>query len=330
MSRVLVIGGAGYIGSHVCKALYKNRHELLVFDDLSRGNKKLLRLGNFVQGSILCKESLIKVMKEFNPDGIIHLAAFAYVGESTKYPSLYYRNNVVGSLNVLEAMIDAKIKNVIFSSSCATYGIPVSLPIFEDSEQKPVNPYGQTKLVVERAIKDFANAYGLEYIILRYFNAAGADPDGECGEMHVPETHLVPLVINAAITSKDVKIFGNRYPTPDGTCIRDYIHVSDLADAHVYAMERLLDNKIKNDCFNLGNENGTSNLEIVKNVEMVTGKKVAVEIGDAREGDPAVLIADIGKAKKYLHFVPKYSNIETIIRHAYAWQKENNCSVQFL
>lgn len=326
MSRVLVIGGAGYIGSHICKALHQKKHEILVFDDLSRGNKKLLRWGNFVQGSILCKDTLNSVMKEFNPDGIIHLAAYAYVGESTKNPLLYYNNNVVGSLRVLEAMVESSIKNIIFSSSCATYGIPETLPIVENSKQNPVNPYGQTKLVVEGAIKDFSNAYELGYIILRYFNAAGADPDGECGELHTPETHLVPLVINAAIdSSKEVKIFGNKYPTPDGTCIRDYVHVSDLADAHVVALEMLLANKIKNDFFNLGSEIGTSNLEVIKKVEEISGKKVAMQIVNAREGDPAVLVADIRKAKEHLHFNPKYSDIKTIIKHAYAWQKENYC-----
>lgn len=295
-----------------------------MFDDISRGNRKLLRWGEFVKGSILCKDLLVSVMKEFNPDGVIHLAAFAYVGESTKQPSLYYKNNVVGSLNVLEAMVEASIQKIIFSSTCATYGIPEFLPIVEESKQNPVNPYGQTKLVVEGAIKDFVNAYGLEFIILRYFNAAGADPDGECGELHTPETHLVPLVINAAIdSSKGVTIFGNKYPTPDGTCIRDYIHVTDLANAHVTALEMLLENKVKNDCFNLGSETGISNLEIIMNVEKISGKKVAVQIDSAREGDPAVLIADIRKAKKHLHFMPKYSDIGTIIKHAYAWQKEN-------
>ncbi|MDO5575880.1 MAG: UDP-glucose 4-epimerase GalE [Fibrobacter sp.] len=323
---MLVIGGAGYIGSHICKALHQKKHDILVFDDLSRGNKKLLRWGDFVQGSILCKDTLSSVMKEFNPDGIIHLAAYAYVGESTKNPLLYYNNNVVGSLRVLESMVESSVKNIIFSSSCATYGIPETLPIVESSKQNPVNPYGQTKLVIEGAIRDFAAAYGLEFIILRYFNAAGADPDGECGELHMPETHLIPLVINAAIdSSKEVKIFGNKYPTPDGTCIRDYVHVTDLADAHVAALEMLLANKIKNDFFNLGSEIGTSNLDVIKKVEKISGKKAAMQIVSARDGDPAVLIADIRKAKEHLHFNPKYSDIETIIKHAYAWQKENYC-----
>jgi UDP-glucose 4-epimerase len=222
-------------------------------------------------------------------------------------------------------MVVNKIKKIIFSSSCATYGTPNKIPITEKEGQNPLNPYGRTKLIIENAIKDFSSTYGTKYIILRYFNAAGADPDGECGEMHNPETHLIPNVINAALNPKIcVNIFGNDYPTPDGSCIRDYIHVSDLADAHVTAMEMLIKNKVKNDCINLGSEKGTSNLEIVKIPEKITNKKIKVKLCPARPGDPARLVASAGKAKKVLHFKPKYSTIENIILHAYAWRIKLN------
>lgn len=320
--NVLVTGGAGYIGSHTCKQLKKHGITPVVYDNLSRGHKEFVQWGPFVEGDILDTEKVIKTLKEHKIQAVIHFAAFAYVGESVETPSIYYRNNVHGTLSLLEAMLKVNVKNFVFSSTCATYGIPEKTPLVEDMPQNPINPYGQTKLMIEKILKDYGSAYRLKSVCLRYFNAAGADQDGVIGERHEPETHLIPLAIEAALKNKTMKIFGNDYPTPDGTCIRDYIHVTDLSEAHVLAL-KYLDTAEKNyNYFNLGNGKGFSVKEIIKAVEDVSSKKVNAEVYPRRAGDPAVLVSDSEKAAKYLQWKPQITDIKEIIRTAYNWHQK--------
>ena len=257
----------------------------------------------------------------------MHFAAYAYVGESTVDPAKYYDNNVGGTAKLLQACAAFGCKNIVFSSSCATYGVPERLPLTEDAAQNPVNPYGYTKLVVERMLKDAEAAYGIRHVALRYFNAAGADPDGELGELHQPETHLIPLVLFAAMGREpSIKIFGHDYPTPDGTCIRDYVHVSDLADAHVAAIDWLAAGK-PSDSFNLGNGRGFSVAEVVKTSEKVTGRPVPTEMCDRRLGDPPVLVSDSGKARELLGWTPKFPELDRQIMHAWTWFRDKMPSV---
>lgn len=318
---VLVTGGAGYIGSHVCKALSRAGYLPVTYDNLIYGHEWAVKWGPLERGDILDRTRVDEVIVQYRPSAIMHFAAFAYVGESVVNPGKYYRNNVVGSLNLLEAARDFGIDQFVFSSTCATYGVPECLPITEDTPQHPINAYGASKLMVERMLADFGASYSLRSIALRYFNAAGADPDGDIGEVHYPETHLIPLVLDAATGRRpDVTIFGVDYPTPDGTCLRDYIHVSDLADAHVLALNRLFAGATS-DHFNLGNGQGLSVRQVVDCVERITGLKVPVKIGDRRLGDPAALVCDAVRAHDVLGWEPRLVCLDQIIRTAWAWHQ---------
>ena len=271
---VLVTGGAGYIGSHTCKLLRKAGYQPVVYDDLIYGHRNFAKWGPFEEGDIADVRRLYEVLDKYRPDAVLHFAAFAYVGESVEDPAKYYRNNVIGSITLLEAVHRAGIEKFVFSSTCATYGIPKEIPISEDHPRHPINPYGRSKLMIENILEDFNKAYGIRSISLRYFNAAGADPDCEIGEDHTPETHLIPLVLDVAAGKRShVCIHGDDYDTPDGTCIRDYVHVSDLADAHVLALQALEAGR-GNDAFNLGNGQGFSVREIIDAAEKVTGKSI--------------------------------------------------------
>ena len=318
---ILVTGGAGYIGSHICKKLYKNGYNPVTFDNLVYGHKEAVKWGDLFIGDLLNENSLFEAFYKYKPAAVIHFAAYAYVGESVKNPSKYYRNNFTGSLNLLEAMKITGVKNIVFSSTCATYGIPKTIPIEENNAQNPINPYGKTKLFIEQMLKDYDNAYGIHNIALRYFNASGADPDCETGENHFPETHLIPLALDAVSgKNNNFTIFGNDYDTPDGTCIRDYIHVDDLADAHILALEHLL-NGFSSDYFNLGTGKGYSVNEIIDSIKRITGKELPFKIGIRRDGDPPILISNYEKAKNVLKWDPKYKDIDTIIQTAWNWHK---------
>ncbi len=325
MSRpsVVVTGGAGYIGSHACKALAQAGYLPVSYDDLSYGHEWAVKWGPLERGDILDRQRLNEVLIKYRPGAVMHFAAFAYVGESVTNPGKYYRNNVAGSLNILEAMRDLQIPRFVFSSTCATYGLPEALPIREDTPQRPINPYGASKLMVERMLTDFGNAHGFAWTALRYFNAAGADLDLHIGEDHEPETHLIPLILDAASGRRPhVTIFGTDYDTSDGTCIRDYIHVSDLADAHVLALQAI-ESGIRPGAYNLGNGHGFSVREVVKAVERVTGLKVPVVLGEPRAGDPATLVSDASKAHNILGWQPKISDLDEIVRTAWAWHQRS-------
>ena len=320
--RILITGGAGYIGSHTNKELHKKGYGTVVFDNLSRGHEGFAKWGDFIIGDLADIEGLRHVFKAFSVKAVIHFAAFAYVGESFEDPQRYYTNNVVNTTNLLSVMRDFDVRNFIFSSSCATYGNPVSLPITESHPQNPISPYGRSKHMVETILADYALAYGLRYVSLRYFNAAGADVDGEIGEKHDPEPHLIPQVLDVAAGKKDqVNIFGSDYDTPDGTCIRDYIHVTDLADAHVLALEYLLSSG-KNEVFNVGSESGYSVREVIKTAGKITGKDIRTREAGRRTGDPSVLISSSEKIKKTLRWKPKLGDLETILHTAWNWHKK--------
>lgn len=323
--RVLVTGGAGYIGSHACKALSKAGYLPVTFDSLVYGHEWAVKWGPLERGDILDRARVDELLAQYRPIAIMHFAAFAYVGESVIDPGKYYRNNVAGSLNLLESARDHGVDKFIFSSTCATYGVPDRLPITEDTPQRPINPYGASKLMVERMLADFDAAHGLRSIALRYFNAAGADPDGEIGEWHEPETHLVPLVLDAASGRRpSVTVFGADYDTRDGTCIRDYIHVTDLANAHVQALGAL-EMGSQSTVYNLGNGEGFSVLDVVHAVERVTGLTVPASRGDRRVGDPAALVSDAALARDELGWQPQITSIDDIVRTAWAWhQKSKN------
>lgn len=317
---ILVTGGAGYIGSHTVLALQEAGHSVLVLDDFSEGHKPALRGTAYVRGSLLDRSFVEEVFERHSIAGVVHFAARCYVGESVQRPGRYYENNVGGTLNLLDIMVERKVGRIVFSSTCATYGEPATVPIREDAPQLPVNPYGHTKLVCEYMLRDFARAHGLGAVALRYFNAAGADPQGRVGEDHRPETHLIPLVLSAAAGRlPHIKVFGTDYPTPDGTCIRDYVHVADLAQAHVLALQSLLAGATGFRAFNLGNCNGTSVREVIAAVERVTGKKVPVHFTDRRPGDPPVLVGSPEKIQRELGWQPRYSDIDTIVRTAWQW-----------
>lgn len=318
---VLVCGGAGYIGSHINKLLAQNGYETIVFDNLIYGHREAVKWGEFIQGDLKNPEDLNQIFEKYHIDAVFHFAAYAYVGESVREPEKYYINNVANTLRLLRAMRKYNCDKIIFSSTCATYGEPKKTPITEDQEQKPINPYGASKLMVERIFKDYSAAYGLKFVILRYFNAAGADPDGEIGESHDPETHLIPLILDAASGKRpDIKVFGTDYPTPDGSCIRDYIHVYDLATAHLKALE-YLNQGGTSDFFNLGNAAGTSVLEAIESVRRVTGRDFKVTMTDRRPGDPAKLTGSSEKARRVLGWEPVYGDIDTIVRHAWNWHQ---------
>ena len=318
-ATVLVTGGAGYIGSHVCKALARANYRPVTYDNLVTGNRDAVRWGPLVEGELADASRLAATLKGFDIAGVMHFAAFAYVGESIQYPGLYFQNNVAGSLTLLQAMRSAGVSRIVFSSTCATYGIPETVPIPEGAAQRPVNPYGESKLMVEHMLRWFGSAHGFTHVILRYFNAAGADPEGEIGETHDPETHLIPLVLGAISGHRpQIDVFGTDYPTPDGTAIRDYIHVQDLAEAHVRAFELLLEGG-PSIAVNLGTGSGLSVREVIAAAERVTGRHVPRSEAPRRLGDPPVLIADPSRAREVLGWRPKHSDIDTIIRTAWVW-----------
>ena len=317
----LVTGGAGYIGSHSCKALRRAGYHPVVLDNLQHGHERAVKWAPWRRGDILDKTRLDEVFATYSPEAVIHFAAYAYVGEFVTDPGKYYRNHFVGTLTLLEVMRDHGVDKIVFSSSCATYGNPDVLPIREKTPQSPINPYAASKAMAERVLADFGTAHGLKATVLRYFNAAGADPDNEIGELHDPETHLIPLLLDAASGGRmNVTVFGTDYPTDDGTCVRDYIHVSDLAEAHVKALRRLLDGG-RSSIYNLGNGRGFSVKEVIDAVERVTGLTVPVVFGDRRPGDPAALISDASKARDELGWRPQFAGIDEIVRTAWAWHR---------
>ena len=318
---ILVVGGAGYIGSHTNKELNRRGYQTLIYDNLVYGHKESVKWGKLEVGDLAEEEHLERIFQENSIDAVLHFAAYAYVGESVAKPAKYYKNNVCNTIQLLDIMRKYQVNHIIFSSTCATYGVPDKMPITEDMPQKPVNPYGATKWMVERILEDYRKAYGINYCCLRYFNAAGADPEGELGESHMPETHLIPLILDAASGKREsISIFGTDYPTKDGTCVRDYIHVSDLADAHIRALEYLKQGG-ESTCFNLGNGNGDSVQHVIEVVKQVTGKEFKVKEEKRRAGDPPVLIGSAEKAEKVLGWKPKYAEIETIVEHAWKWHE---------
>jgi UDP-glucose-4-epimerase GalE len=313
-----VTGGAGYVGSHACKALAAKGYMPITFDNLSRGNLWAVKWGPFEKGEIADEQQVRVVLEKYRPCALMHFAAYAYVGESVEHPLLYYRNNFAGTAALLRAVVDYGCIPVVFSSSCATYGIPERIPITEDHPQRPINPYGHSKLFVERMLADLNVAYGLPWIALRYFNAAGADPDGQVGETHSPETHLIPLVLEAARTGATIRIFGNDYETPDGTCIRDYIHVDDIAEAHVRALDHLRGGG-ESCALNLANERGYSVKEVIAAAEAVARCSIRSEVAPRRAGDPPILIGDASRARALLRWVPARSRLEMQIEDAWNW-----------
>ena len=321
MATVLVTGGAGYVGSHACKALAAAGHRPVVFDNLSTGWRQAVRWGPLVEGDLADRAALDRALDAHRPDGVLHFAAFSNVGQSVAEPGLYWRNNVAGSLNLLEAMRDRGVGALVFSSTCATYGEAAGETLSEDDPQVPVNPYGQTKLAVEQMLTGFGAAHGLRAVVFRYFNAAGADPDGETGEAHDPETHLIPLVLDAAAGRRAaITVFGDDYPTPDGTCIRDYIHVMDLADAHVRGLEHLLAGGAGM-ALNLGSGHGHSVRAVIDAATRVTARSIPVTRGARRPGDPARLVSGSARATRILDWHPRYTDLDTIIRHAWNWHQ---------
>ena len=319
MTAILVTGGAGYIGSHACKALAAAGYRPVAYDNLVHGHEWAVKWGPLERGDILDGARIAAVIAAYRPSAVMHFAAFAYVGESIAEPAKYYRNNVLGTLTLLEAMRSANLDAIVYSSSCATYGVPGAVPISEDADQKPINPYGASKLMTERILADFNTAYGLKSISLRYFNAAGADPDGELGEDHEPEPHLIPRVLDTAMGDRpSVTILGNDYDTPDGTCIRDYVHVSDIADAHVRALKALEEGG-SSQAYNLGTGVGISVLQVIGAAERVTGRAIATAIGPRRAGDPATLIANPARVGVELGWRPRFSTIDEMIGTAWSW-----------
>ena len=320
--NVLVVGGAGYIGSHAVALLIDAGHSVWVYDNLSRGHREALPAGLLVEGELTDREKLAATLRDKKIDAVMHFAAFALVNESVNDPALYYQNNVVAAIALLEAMREADVKKIVFSSTTATYGEPEIVPIPETTPQRPINPYGFTKLVIEQALADYAAAYGFAYAALRYFNAAGARPDGTIGEDHDPESHLIPIVLQVALGQREhITVFGDDYPTPDGTCIRDYIHVDDLGDAHLRALERLEPGKGL--CVNLGTGRGTSVREIIQACREVTGHPIPEVMGQRRAGDPPELIADARLAKELLGWTPKYMSVRPIVETAWAWHQSH-------
>jgi UDP-glucose-4-epimerase GalE len=317
--QILVTGGAGYIGSHTAKLLAASGHEPVVFDDFSQGHDWAIKWGPLERGTLDDRDRLREVFSRYHIGAVVHFAASALVGESMSHPMKYFRNNTVGTLNLLDAMRHAGIGTIVFSSTCATYGDPIHVPIDETHPQTPVNPYGESKLMVEKILRWYGEAYDLKWIALRYFNAAGADPDGVIGEDHDPETHLVPLVIGAALATRPpVKVFGTDYPTPDGSAIRDYVHVMDLADAHLRALERL-GTGAASQPINLGTGRGHSVREVIDAVGRVGARTVPFELAARRAGDPPELVAAPARAREVLDWSCRYAELEVIVEHAWKW-----------
>ncbi|MGK7917114.1 MAG: UDP-glucose 4-epimerase GalE [Prochloraceae cyanobacterium] len=328
-TKILVTGGAGYIGSHIVLALQRRGYQVLVLDNLVYGHRDIvedLLKAELVVGDTSDRQLLDQLFATRNISAVMHFAAYAYVGESVTDPAKYYHNNVVGTLTLLEAMLAAGSDKFVFSSTCATYGMPQTIPISETHPQAPINPYGASKLMVERMLEDFDRAYGLKSVIFRYFNASGADPSGLLGEDHTPETHLIPLILLSALGKREsIQIFGTDYPTRDGTCIRDYIHVSDLAEAHVLGLEHLLQGG-ETETFNLGNGNGFSVREAIETARQVIGREITVVESSRRPGDPPILVGSSDRARKILGWQPQYADLGEIIAHAWQWHQHRHGS----
>jgi len=320
--HILVVGGAGYIGSHMVKWLARQNCQVTVLDDLSTGFADAVKYGKLVAASIADTVALENLFSLHQFDAVMHFASFIQVGESVKEPAKYYRNNFVNTQNLLDVMVRHNVKRFIFSSTAAVFGQPLYIPIDEQHIHNPINPYGRSKLMVEKMLEDYEHAYGMRRFVLRYFNAAGADPEGELGERHQPETHLIPLVLQAASGRRDaITIFGTDYDTPDGTCIRDYIHIQDLCAAHWLGLHQLMQGA-KSANYNLGNGNGFSIREVIDTAVRITHRSIHTNFGMRRPGDPARLVADASRAKEALGWQPKYSDLEIIIQHAWAWERQ--------
>jgi UDP-glucose-4-epimerase GalE len=317
---ILVTGGAGYIGSHAAKALDRAGYRAVVYDNLDAGHRGAVKFGDFVQGDVNDVEAVRDGLRRHRVFGVMHFAAFLDVGESVREPARYYRNNVGGALSVLEAMVAESVRYFVFSSTCATFGEPIETPIVESHPQRPINSYGESKLAVERALPHFQRAHDLRSAVLRYFNAAGADPEGEIGEDHSPEIHVIPRAIQAATGGPGLTVFGDDYPTPDGTCLRDYVHVTDLAEAHVRALESIVETG-KSTSYNLGTGHPHSVRDVIAAVERVTGRTVPWTLGLRRPGDPAVLYASPKKAHAELHWTPRFADLDVIVRTAWDWHR---------
>jgi UDP-glucose 4-epimerase len=322
MSTILVTGGAGYIGSHVVKELLHQNYKPIVFDNLQTGHRKAIKNALFIEGDLSDQEKLAEVFQANSVDAVMHFAADCLVGESVQDPLKYFNNNVKNGLKLIEIMEQFYVKQIVFSSSAAVYGEPEEIPISEGHPCAPTNPYGETKWIFEKVLQAFHDGDKLNFISLRYFNAAGADSDGELGEDHSRETHLIPLVIKAALDTTSVPIFGTDYETPDGTCIRDYIHVTDLANAHILALQKLDQGKISG-TYNLGNGNGYSVRQVIETVRKVTGRNVATVDSPRRPGDPARLVASSQKIRHELGWIPRYPDLETIVKTAYDWHRKH-------
>lgn len=319
--NILVVGGAGYIGSHMVKMLARNNYHVVTFDNLSTGYRDAVLYGDFFYGDLENKDDIERVFKQYKFDVVMHFASFIQVGESVIHPDKYYENNFINTMNLLNGMVRNGVKYFVFSSTAAIFGEPEYIPIDEKHPKQPVNPYGKTKLMVEQALEDYDKAYGLKSVSLRYFNAAGADPEGELGERHNPETHLIPLILQAASGRREcIKIFGKDYKTQDGTCVRDYIHIQDLCNAHMLAIKYLNKNN-KSGAFNLGNGNGFSVKQVIDITKEVTGNEFSVIEEKRREGDPAQLVANSECAKNELKWQPQYADLTTIIQHAWNWEQ---------
>jgi UDP-glucose 4-epimerase len=318
--QVLVVGGAGYIGSHMVKLLVQRGFEVTVLDNLSSGYRDAVRGARFVLGDLFERDALEDLCRETRFDGVMHFASHIQVGESVREPAKYYRNNVFKTQNLLDVMVARRVRCFIFSSTAAIFGEPLRIPMDEEHPKQPINPYGRGKWMVEQMLEDYDTAYGLKSVSLRYFNAAGADPDGELGERHDPETHLIPLVLQAASGRRPhITVFGDDYDTPDGTCIRDYIHVNDLCEAHLLALQRLGEGA-DSAAYNLGNGNGFSVREVIETARTVTGRDIPVQYSERRPGDPARLVADSRRARAELGWTPRYADLATIIAHAWQWE----------
>lgn len=320
--KVLVTGGAGYIGSHAVRLLARAGHDVWVYDNLVAGHRAAVPKGRLIEGQLMDRPRVIEALRGHGIEAVMHFAAFAAVGESVADPAKYYQNNVVASLNLLEAMRECGVTKMVFSSTTATFGVPERMPITEDEPQRPINPYGFAKLVIERALADYAHAYGLSYAALRYFNASGASADGDLGEDHDPETHLIPIVLQVALGQRThVTVFGDDYPTPDGTCIRDYVHVDDLATAHLAALERLQPGAVL--LLNLGTGRGHSVREVIEACRRVTSHPIPIVVGPRRPGDPPELVADAHRAAQVLAWRPRHTDIEAIVRTAWQWHSKH-------
>ena len=319
----LVVGGAGYIGSHMVKLLILRGHNVTVFDNLSSGHRDSVLGGRFVLGDLADREAVATIFRENSFDGVMHFASHSQVAESTVSPAKYYRNNFVNTLNLLDTMVSSNVRRLVFSSTAAVFGEPLYIPIDEKHVKAPINPYGRTKWAVEQTLQDYGVAYGLSSVCLRYFNAAGADPEGELGERHEPETHLIPLTLRAAAEGHAIKVFGRDYDTQDGTCVRDYVHVWDLCEAHSLAFEHL-EKQCANLAYNLGNGEGYSVDEVIKSVRRVTKLPVSILDAPRRAGDPARLVADSQRARAELNWRPRYFDLDTIVQHAWHWEMKKS------